>query len=296
MVIKSAQSRSIFIDDRTVSTVIIINLIAVFILSFPNIEATWKNALQILDYCCLVYFLIEIVLKIAFDGWGLFWQSRMNRFDLAIVLVATPALIAPVMGNDVGGAIVLLRAGRFLRLLRAARFIPNAEHLWRGIGRALRASVGLVLALSLYNIVLGLLACQLFHQLSPSLFGDPLSSTYTIFRVFTIEGWHEVPATLVQKLPPGSAEIGFIRAFFVFVVVTGGLLGLSLTNAVLVDEMVMDNTDPVERKLDVLEQQVNELIVQNRTLIELVNANSPSNPPQAESTQTTPHETNNGGC
>ena len=44
-----------------------------------------------------------------------------------------------------------------------------------------------------------------------------------------------------------------------FVVVTGGLLGLSLTNAVLVDEMVMDNTDPVEKKIDTLAAELKEL-------------------------------------
>ena len=44
-----------------------------------------------------------------------------------------------------------------------------------------------------------------------------------------------------------------------FVVVTGGLLGLSLTNAVLVDEMVMDNTDPVEKKIDTLAADLKDL-------------------------------------
>ena len=46
------------------------------------------------------------------------------------------------------------------------------------------------------------------------------------------------------------------RIFFVVAVLIGGILGLSLANAVFVDEMMMDNTESLERKMDALTEEV----------------------------------------
>ena len=42
-------------------------------------------------------------------------------------------------------------------------------------------------------------------------------------------------------------------------VLIGGILGLSLANAVFVDEMMMDNTEVLERKVDTLTDEVRRL-------------------------------------
>ena len=46
---------------------------------------------------------------------------------------------------------------------------------------------------------------------------------------------------------------------FVLAVLIGGILGLSLANAVFVDEMMMDNTEVLERKIDALTEEVRRL-------------------------------------
>ena len=247
------------VSDKTVTTIIFLNFITILALGFPSLPEDMRPYLYGLDYACLVYFVLEASIKIRISGWSDYWAQALNRFDFVIILLAAPSLVTPFLDAEFGHIIIILRAGRFLRILRALRFIPNAERLWSGVGRALRASVGLVLALSLYSVILGLLSCQLFRGIAPDMFGDPIASTYTIFQVFTIEGWHEVPRKLISQLSTGSTQGTFIRGFFVFVVVTGGLLGLSLTNAVLVDEMVMDNTDPVEKKIDTLAADLKDL-------------------------------------
>ena len=261
------------ISDKAVTAVIFLNFAVIVALGFPTLSNDIAPYLRGIDYGCLVYFVVEAILKIYRFGWREYWSKALNRFDFIIVILAAPSLITVFMETEVSNIIIVLRAGRFLRILRALRFIPNADHLWRGVGRALRASVGVVLALSLYNIMLGLLACQFFQDIAPDLFRDPIASTYTIFQVFTIEGWHEVPAKIISHLPPDSNQVTFVRGFFVFVVVTGGLLGLSLTNAVLVDEMVMDNTDPVEKKIDALTTEIKKLQVDQQRLISMMEPN-----------------------
>ena len=49
------------------------------------------------------------------------------------------------------------------------------------------------------------------------------------------------------------------RAFFVAAVPIGGILGLPLANEVFVDEMMMDNTEILESKVDALTEEVRRL-------------------------------------
>lgn len=246
------------VDDRIVLGVIAFNMLVLFLRAFPGVrDSALGPTLGALDYACLVYFFLEILVKVRLTGWRTFWSRNMNRFDFVIVAVSAPALVTSLTQMDDLSWILALRGIRLLRLLRVLRFIPHAERLWAGILRALQASVGLIIALVLYNLVLGLMASHLFADVSPQHFGDPLLSIYTIFKVFTVEGWYEVPAQVAKTHPTGV--VWMVRGFFVVAVLTGGMLGLSLTNAVLVDEMVMDNTN-------VLEAQVTDLSARLRGL------------------------------
>ena len=156
----------------------------------------------------------------------------------------------------------ILRLGRLLRSFRLLRFLPDADRLWAGVRRGVRASMGVILALGLYNFTLGLGACYLFADVAPNWFGDPLMSIYTMFKVFTLEGWFEIPDTIAAQSTPFMAT--WVRLFFVFAFSTGGLLGLSMANAVFVDEMVRDNNDQLEADIVMLKQEVIALREQNR--------------------------------
>ena len=148
------------------------------------------------------------------------------------------------------------------------RFIPNREHLYTGIKRALRASVGVFLAILLLNVILALGATELFGEFDPEHFGNPLMSSYSLFQVFTVEGWYEIPATIAEaadaKNEPWMGVLA--RLYFLGSVTVGGLLGLALANAVFVDEMMEDNNDELEQKVDALTEEVRALrkLLENR--------------------------------
>ncbi len=242
-------------SERVVLSVIGLNIVALFAHGFAGIRSSGLGqALAVFDYICLVYFVIEIVAKVNWSGWERFWSRGMNRFDFLVVALSTPALVAPFMDWSDLSAIVALRGFRMVRLLRVLRFIPHSERLWLGVVRAMKAAVGLLLVIVGYNLVLGLMASHLLGTIDPVNFGDPLVSVYSIFKVFTIENWHDIPDKIAQSQP---WVVGWlVRTFFVVAVVTGGLLGLGLTNAVLVDEMVMDNTEGLERDLILLTNEL----------------------------------------
>ena len=87
----------------------------------------------------------------------------------------------------------------------------------------------------------------------------------SIFKVFTVEGWYEIPEALEEKARSNGGVENLrtfsiaVRVFFMAAVFIGGILGLSLANAVFVDEMIMDNTVDLERKVDGLAEEIRAL-------------------------------------
>ena len=63
-------------------------------------------------------------------------------------------------------------------------------------------------------------------------------------------------AEVIANNSEGEYYIGFSRFFFVLIVLIGGIFGMSLANAVFVDEMTMDNNRELEDKIDILQNEV----------------------------------------
>jgi voltage-gated sodium channel len=218
-----------------------------------------------IDFGCVVYFVIEQLLKWRLHGWRDYWASNWNRFDLAIVIVGLPVLLSPFfpgLETDHIAGLLILRLGRLFRLFRLLRFVPDRDRVGAGISRALRASMGVFLAVVLVNFILAMGGSMLFGELAPQYFGHPLKSFYSMFQVFTIEGWNEIPETIALAAQhAGRSEIWGVlaRIYFLGSVLIGGILGLSLANAVFVDQMTADNTNTLENQVANLSDQVEEL-------------------------------------
>ena len=59
--------------------------------------------------------------------------------------------------------------------------------------------------------------------------------------------------------------VNMVRGYFVFAVFTGGILGLSLANAVFVDEMIVDNNDRLEKMVTNLREELADKREQDET-------------------------------
>lgn len=252
------------IQESTVATAIGVYAFATFLDNFPGINQFSREHGHFLfwvEYVCTLYFVIEAILKIREQRVSGYWENGWNRFDFIVVVVSLPFLLTPFNifeADNVFATVLILRTGRLLRLLRLLRFIPNGPKIWLGIKRSLKASVGVFLALLLLNLMFAMGAAFFFKDFAPEHFGDPLSSAYTLFKVFTVEGWYEIPDLISER--SGSEGMGmFVRGYFVVAVVIGGILGLSLANAVFVDEMTADNTVKVEMMVEELTSDVKSL-------------------------------------
>ena len=236
--------RDAIISEITVVSVIVVNAAAIFVSTAMPAGSLWERVIGRVDFACVVFFIAEAGLKIHRDGWRGYWGAGWNRFDFLIVLFSLPVLLEPFIAMKGFEIVLVLRLGRLFRLFRVMQFIPNLNHLAAGIARALKASVGVLAAILIINVIFALGGTLLYGELAPEHFGNPLMSMYSTFKVFTVEGWYEIPDAIAAATDSDIMALT-VRIYFVLAVVIGGLLGLSLANAVFIDEMTADNTKPL---------------------------------------------------
>ena len=235
-----------------------INALALFLDAFSSIHVQLGTLLFVIDYICILYFLVEVSFKLRTFGAAGFFTTGWNTFDFLIVAISLPALLEPFGLADYHlAALLVLRLARVFRFLRILRFIPNLERMMEGAKRALKASVGVLAVLLLWNFIFSLAATYLFSSPACSAhehFKDPLASMYTMFKVFTIEGWYEMPDLIVGS--SCSFNAGLVRLFFITAVVFGGIIILGLLNAVFVDQMSSDLAERTEDEVSDLRDEI----------------------------------------
>ena len=235
---------------------ILMNAVIIFLLYFPELENNFT--LKCIDDFFIVVFIVEAIVKLSHLKPGAYFKDNWNKFDFAIVVLSLPTLLIYFYPLPNTSVLLLLRLFRLIRLVKFIRFIPRMETILNGLGRALKSSVFVILALMFLNFMLAILSCHFYGKIAPELFGNPLTSSYTVFQLFTVEGWNEIPQTIAEHTD-NSFMIGASRFYFILIVLAGGIFGMSLANAIFVDEMTIDNNVELEIKIDALQEQITDL-------------------------------------
>ncbi len=222
--------------------------------------------IEAIDHFIVVLFIMEATIKITHYGPKSYFLDGWNRFDFLIVIISLPSLLIFIIGWDVVplGFLPVFRAFRIFRSFRLFRFIKGVDMLLQGIGRAMKTSVIVLLGFVIYIFIVSVLSYNFFHVIAPEHFGDTGISLYSTFKTFSIEGWFEIPEQIVVGQ---SSLFKFLTySYFIFVVITGGMLGLSLVNSIFVDAMVADNNDDLIEKIESLENKINKLLEQKEKI------------------------------
>jgi voltage-gated sodium channel len=248
--------KRIFLREENMMIAIFLNAIIIYLMYFPQLQR--QPVLEWLDNFFILLFLLEAIVKLVVYKPKGYFGNPWNSFDFVVVVASLPTLLAYFTTIPNTSILLLLRLVRLVRLIRFLRFVPHIVSIMAGLGRAVKASVFVLLALFFLNFLLAVFACHFYSAIAPEYFGNPLLSSYTMFQLFTIEGWNEIPEVLTHRMD-NSLFIGFTRIYFVIVVLLGGIFGMSLANAIFVDEMTMDNNKLLENKIDDLNDQLREL-------------------------------------
>jgi len=257
--------KKIFLNDKFILLLILINAVTIFASGF-EMSPSNRFIFSITDNIITGLFITELIVKFKEFGIKGYFDSNWNKFDFVLIALSLPALIAFVGNFEITNLSFLLvfRVMRVFKSFRFLKFIPGIEHLVKGINRALKASIFVFIGFIIYIFIISILSFYLFKGVSTEYFGNPLNSLYTTFKIFTVEGWYEIPDLLTQNL--SSTTSFFTYLYFIFVVISGGIFGLSLVNSIFVDAMVSDNNDALEKKIDSLEKKIDKLLYKNKEL------------------------------
>ena len=257
--------KKLFLNDKFILILILLNAVTIFASGF---EMSFNNrfALSLIDNLITGFFIVEIIVKFKEFGIKNYFKSNWNKFDFILVTLSFPTLIAFIGNVEVTSFSFLLvfRVMRVFKSFRFLKFIPGIEHLVKGISRALKASIVVLIGFVIYIFIIGIFSFYLFKEVSPEYFGNPLNSLYSIFKIFTVEGWYEIPEQLTKGL--SSTTSFFTYMYFIFVVISGGIFGLSLVNSIFVDAMVSDNNDELEKKIELIDKKIDKLLTKKEEL------------------------------
>jgi voltage-gated sodium channel len=251
--------KKLFLNDVFILWLILINSAILFIGGyFPSEEQ--RFILSLADNLITALFIIELWVKFKEFGIKDYFFSNWNKLDFILIVLSIPAFLAFILNLNVVDFSFLLvfRVLRVFKAFRFFKFIPDIGKLVDGVQRALKTSVFVFLGFFIYIFIIGILSYNLFYQTGSEYFSNPLISLYSTFKIFTVEGWFEIPEDITMNYTKFGSFFTYL--YFVFVVLTGGIFGLSLVNSIFVDSMVSDNNDELEKKVDNLDVKISEIL------------------------------------
>jgi len=260
--------RKLFLNDRFILSLIVLNAVLLFVEGY-QIHNSGSSYFTLIDHLITFFFIVEAAVKIKVWGAKNYFKGGWNRFDFALVILSLPAFITFISGIETFDVSYLLvfRIFRILRVFKSFRFfqfIPNINSLVSDVKRAMKSSVFVLLGFILFIVVTGILSHYIFGSSGSDMFSSPMKSLYSTFKVFTIEGWFEIPEEIIEHY--GPIEAFFTYLYFIVIVLLGGILGLSLITSIFVDSMVSDNNDVLEAKVDHLESKIDLLLEEIRNI------------------------------
>ncbi len=245
-----------FLSEHIMLGLIILNSITIFL----EESGIVNQYIYYIDLACTLAFIVEMVIKIGHFGWSAYWSRIWNKLDGFLVIASLPSVIALFIPQasilDIS-IVLIFRVLRVLRFFRLFRIFPNFETIGRNFWKAMKDSTSIFFCFLLLVVIWAMFTCFMFRNISPEYFATPIDSIYSIFRLCTIEGWYEIPDSICTQVSP---FIGYaVKSYFITIVVFGGVIGISLVNSVFVDAMVSDNNDPLEKKVDNLQQKLDQI-------------------------------------
>lgn len=259
--------KSLFLNDFFILFLITANAVLIFIQEFK----LNGNVLDYIEPVFTLLFVIEMITKIREYGFPKYISDGWNKLDFILIIIALPSL-AVIFYNDSSlqlNIFLSLRVFRVFKFFRLVRFFPNVSTLIISIQRALKASYIVIAGFFLLVFIVSLVTCSLFKNIVPEYFSDPLNSFYSIFRLFSVEGWYEIPDLIATR---SNITIAFFaKIYFIVLLLGGGILGLSLVNSIFVDAMVSDNNDELEKEVSQLKAKIEILTSKIDTLNNSIN-------------------------
>ncbi len=206
--------------EMTVIAIIILSAMLIGATTY-DIDPTWMTVLYTLDIAITVFFLVEILIRMAAEEkLKNFFKNAWNVFDFIIVTVS----LIPI---DESELVLLARLLRIFRVLRLVSMIPELRMLMDALFKAIPRIGYVVLLMFIIFYIFAAVGSFIFEKINPVLWGDVAISMLTLFRVATFEDWTDVMYETMAVHPWSWAYylvFIFLTAFVFFNMMIGVVL------------------------------------------------------------------------
>ena len=195
--------------EFSIVALIVINAVALAILTFSGIPTGLRDFLSVIDSVIIWFFLAEILLRIASYGkkpW-MFFTSGWNVFDFLIIA------LVPLFS----GATTILRLLRLLRVVRLLRFLPDFRILSSSLAKTIRPLGSLIILIGFFMFLYAMAGIYLFGEDNPAAWGDLAVAFVTLTVLLTLENF---PDTLQEGLEVTPFAWIYLVSFMFIVVFT----------------------------------------------------------------------------
>jgi voltage-gated sodium channel len=248
----------LLLNERFILWIIIVNALFILIEGFQGIDSSILWAAREIDALFTVVFIAEVIVKFKKLGFRKYFSSNWNRVDFVLIALSSSSLLMFIGYFHADLSFLLfLRVTRIFKFFRFFQFIPGIPKVVAGVKRAMKTSIFVLLGVLIYNLIISVLSYYLFHNISSEFFGNPISSFYTTFRIFSVEGWNEIPDKMTLNMT--EIQVFFTKLYFIGILLTGGIFGLSIVNSIFVDSMMSDNNDELIEQVKELAGKIDNL-------------------------------------
>jgi len=209
------------------------------------------------DYALTLIFVCELSFKI-YSFKKSFFKGIWNIFDFVIISISAISLLLPLFGMQTEelNFLLIFRILRLIKFFRIVKIVPNLDKIFSDLRKAIKVTYGIVLGGFVILIILGVLLCSIFKNFAPENFSDPFVSIYTVFRLFSVEGWYEIPDAMCEKTSYFNATL--IRITFSCLVLFGTFVFGFIISSIS-DELALDNNNELIKKTAELEGKIDNL-------------------------------------
>jgi voltage-gated sodium channel len=271
-----------FYKESLILCLILVNTAVIYLHSFDALAA-YSNLFEFIDHVFTVYFLTELVVKILWSREGIirsfsvgikdYFTDPWHKVDFFAIICSVPSLILVVFSHiTFFEFFVVFRALRIFKLIRVIEFIPNANEIARSVFVALRSISFIIISFMIYTTIVSLINVSLFKHNSPQYFTNGFESFFTTFKIFSGDGFSDVANSVAANASP--LKVYFAKFYFVLIVMTGSILGLSLINSVFIEEMNRKSKDTVEKGLNNIGKMYDKVISMEEKILDLEKKNN----------------------
>jgi voltage-gated sodium channel len=272
-------------SEKNLFAVTLLNVVIIYFHSF-NYFTDYYFYFDLIDASFTLFFVLEIIYKISNNSdkglknkFRYYWNhDHWNKLDFISVVLALPSLGVLFMNDlELFAGFTILRSLRIFKFIRVIEFIPEGKRIVPQLIKALKAVMFIIIAFIIYSTIISLISVSLYKSYTEDFFSNAFSSFFTVFKIFSGDGFSDVVTEITENPKCSLAFAYFTKFYFVFIVFTGSILGLSLINSIFIDQMTHANdahNADEKREFTQLKSEIEDLKKQNQEILNLLNANN----------------------